>query len=368
MLPATIFNTKKTDYENSTLILGAERPGLLDSINKQHPTLTALYQQLRMQDWDALEFPHTACLLEFKTCSPNEYEAMISTIAWQWEADTAAARTLIPVMAPFITSSDLWKLYSRIGDNEVLHSLAYSEIVANSFEKPEEIISDIMARQNAYDRLEIVANVYGEAYQASHEYALDRIPNNQDLYDTVFKFLLTTYCLESIQFMSSFAVTFSFAKQGRFASIGDTVQKICVDELLIHVRTGEYVLDWELRSERGMMAFNRLRGWISELLEGIVKTEYLWTDRLFENGNELTGVTRPLLYAWVNYRATKVYDFLRMPCPEWIARRVNPLPWMDDWTKINSRQHSPQESRGGNYSLGGFIDTLGNKPIVYNLG
>lgn len=368
MLPATIFNTHKTDYEDATLILGQTRPGLLDSINKQHPDLTALYKQLKAQDWDEFEFPHTNCLLEFKTCSQAEYNSMIDTIAWQWETDTAAARTLVPVMAPFVTSSDLWKLYSRIGDNEVLHSLSYSEIVANSFEKPDEIIADIMQRQHAFERLKLVADVYGEAYQASHEYALGRIPNNQDLYDLVFMFLFTTYVMESVQFMSSFAVTFSFAKQGRFTSIGDTVQKICVDELLIHVKTGEYVLDWELRTDRGMMAFNRLKSWIINLVVGVVQTEYKWTDRLFENGNELTGVTRPLLYAWVNYRATKVFEFMRIPCPESIRQTVNPLPWMDDWTRINNRQHSPQEQRGGNYMLGGFVDTLGPKKIIYDLG
>lgn len=368
MLPSTIFNTHKADYENPTLILGDERPGLLDSINKQHPSLTTLYKQLKAQDWDEFEFPHTNCLLEFKTCSEAEYNSMIDTIAWQWETDTAAARTLVPVMAPFVTSSDLWKLYSRIGDNEVLHSLSYSEIVANSFERPDEIIADIMQRQHAFERLKLVADVYGEAYQASHEYALELIPNNQDLYDIVFKFLFTTYVMESVQFMSSFAVTFSFAKQGRFSSIGDTVQKICVDELLIHVKTGEYVLDWELRNERGMMAFNRLRDWIVQLIMGVVQSEYRWTDRLFQNGNELTGVTRPLLYAWVNYRATKVFDFMRIPCPESIRQTTNPLPWMDDWTKINNRQHSPQEQRGGNYVLGGFVDNLGSKKIVYDLG
>ena len=40
--------------------------------------------------------------------------------------------------------------------------------------------------------------------------------------------------LERLQFMASFAVTFTICSTGLFQSIGTAVQKICQDELEIH--------------------------------------------------------------------------------------------------------------------------------------
>ena len=84
-----ILNLDKTDYEKPSLFMG-ERLGLLDSLNVHYPQLYKLYKDMKAKDWDELEFKFGSSTLnsEFKTCPKNNYDIMIRTLAWQWEADS----------------------------------------------------------------------------------------------------------------------------------------------------------------------------------------------------------------------------------------------------------------------------------------
>lgn len=118
----TVFNVNKTDYTGTKSLFLGQPNGLFDSINKSHPAIWELYKKMKSLDWDENEFPYADCALEFKTCSRSVYEMMIKTLAWQWEADSLAAHNLIPIVAPFVSSSELWALYCQIGNNECLTS------------------------------------------------------------------------------------------------------------------------------------------------------------------------------------------------------------------------------------------------------
>ena len=133
MLDENIFNTHHTYHPKTQSLFLQEKPGLVDSIHKYHPEIWRLYKKLKSLDWDENEFDFSSCMAEFKTCSKTHYEMMIKTIAWQWEADSIAAHNLIPIAAPFVSSSELWALWLEIGKNEMLHALTYCEIVKNIF-------------------------------------------------------------------------------------------------------------------------------------------------------------------------------------------------------------------------------------------
>jgi ribonucleoside-diphosphate reductase beta chain len=361
-----ILNTENTGDAYTPLFLG-QSPGLYDSVNKCHPEITRLYKTMKKLDWDENEFNFGSCLTDFKTCTPSVYNAMISTIAWQWEQDTVAARSVMAILSPFITSSELHAAYSAIQYNEVVHALTYSEIVRNSFDDPALVIEDILSRKQAYARLQIVADVFEETYQLSHRYALGLAPNDQSTYNQVFKFIVALYVMERVQFMPSFAVTFAVANGGDFLPIGDAVQKICQDEFQVHVKLGQTVLDTEMRTDRGLTAFNQLRPWIMEFTAAIVKAEEQWGRVLFSNGQQITGLTEDLLNRWVQYCSDDVYRFFQIkpPSGEFIK---NPIPWIDDWIDLSKRQGSPQEARGNAYFVGGVVNTLQKDVIEIDLG
>lgn len=356
----TIFNTHKSDYNVPSLFLGEEM-GLVDSINKHYPKIWNLYKKLKAQDWDENEFDLTSCNSDFKTCSKNIYEIMLLTLAWQWEADSIASKTLYAIGAPFITSTELTCLWTEITKNELVHALTYSEIFRNSFDDPNEIIPMVQSMHEAVQRSELVTQVFDNAYKVSHNLALGLIDrNSQEAYEAIFMFVVAMYFLEKIQFMASFAVTFAVADSGIFVPAGKSIQKIAGDEVEIHVETHKATLDYELRTERGLNTFNKLKPQILELFKAIIETEKNWIKHLFSNDRELTGMDEDLLISWTMFCAKDPAIFFGF-VEEYEFPEKNPLGFMSEWLNLDKIQPSPQEEKHGAYLLGAITKNLGNK-------
>lgn len=355
VINSNIFNLQKSDYEVPSLFLG-QSFGLVDSVNKHYPELFALYKKLKNQDWDENEFNFSTCLTEFKTVDPNIAKKMITTLAWQWEADTIAARTIFAVTAPFLSSDVLNFGLQRIGDSENTHSLTYSEIVRNSFEDSETIITTILKDQEALKRVSIVTEIFNDTYITGHKLALGVVEKNQDTYNVIFMFFVAMYCLERIQFNNSFTVTFAIAHDGDFVPIGEAVKKICNDELEIHAKFARTVLAIELKTQRGRTAFNMLKDKIQLLLNTVLDTELRWVnEHLFADNIPLNKLSKEQLIDNCLYNAAPVFQFFGMKY-KLDFPTTNNLPWLDGWTKIDKAQESAQELRGGRYFLGGFIN------------
>lgn len=357
ILNKNIFNTEKSDYNIPSIFLGQEM-GLYDSINKHYPKLFNLYKQMKSQDWDEAEFSFHSCNAEFKGCDPITSDLMIKTLAWQWSADSVAARSVYALAAPFITSNEFNALYQLIGSNETLHALTYSEIVRYSFDESAEfILNKIISNQEAFRRLQIVSEVFNQVYEVGHRLALGLISrDSQEAYDAIFMFIVAMYCLERIQFMVSFAVTFTIANTGIFVPIGTAIQKICQDELL-HAKAARTVLDYELSTERGLMAFNRLKETINKLIDEVVLSEIEWTTKsLFVGTDEIVGLNSDQLCKYLYHEAKEVYDFFGMkPGIDITFPDSNPLWFLADWINIDKVQKSPQEEKTGNYVVGSVL-------------
>lgn len=364
-LPIKIFNNQKTDYNSNEIILGQE-PGLFDSISNHHPVLFNLYKRLKMMDWDENEFPYGDCLHEFETASRSDYDMMVKTLAWQWEADATASRAIVNILGPVITDSRVWAGYVLINSNENLHALTYSEIVRNSFKNPEVILDEILKVKEAQERMLTVARVMGEAYDASHSYACGLIPNDQKLYNKIFKFLLALYYLERIQFMASFAVTFAFGKMGRFQPIVMGVQKIAIDEYEVHAQFGQEVIKAMLKTERGRQAFADTQEDGVKLFWEVIMTEVNWLIYLFSEGRELPGVTLKKMIQWVLFNGNAagtftgvkehITDEMRAQFLEATGFELewpekNPLPYMVEYLDLAANQTSPQEVDNNSYMV-----------------
>lgn len=347
LLSENIFNTKKV-YGQDTLFLG-ERPGLFDTVNKRFSRIWSLYKTQKSLDWDENEFNYSSCNAQFKTSKTAS--KMIKTLAWQWEQDSVAARTLLPIMAPFLSSSELQAAYGRVTDNEALHAATYSEIVRLSFDDPRVIIDEVMRVEEAQSRMVVVSKIFDDAYVASHRYALGDIPNDQALYNIVFMFCVAGLVMERGQFGASFAVTFAIADTGEFQPIGKAVQKIAQDELDIHAELAKEVLRIELTTERGQRAMRECLPLIKQLLLEVENSEVTWVDYLHEDDEELPGVTPSMLKDWSRFCLRDVYEFFEFAVPEHFPKS-NPLKYMAKWLNIAATQASPQEQDNGQYKLG----------------
>lgn len=352
-LPTAIFNTEKTDYEAPEIILGTA-PGLFDTINKHYPELWKLYKTLKSQDWDENEFDYSSCNIQFKTCDKNTYDMMVKTLAWQWEADSVAARSIAAVLGPVCSSSEAWAGWVEITRNEIVHAATYSEIVRNSFDNPDDILEEILSVQEAMQRLKVVSEAFNEALQTSREYSLNLVPNSQPVYDAIYLFIVTLLCMERIQFMASFAVTFGICEStGLFQPIGKAVQKIAQDEFEVHVQYGKEVLKSLFKTERGQQAFANTRSRIVAIINEVVASESEWTRYAFSEGRELTGVTAQMMLDWVYFSASDVARFFGVENEvDFPIVQKNPLKYMENWLDMSKIQASNQEEDTAQYKVG----------------
>lgn len=356
MIDKKIFNTEKTnsEYENSALILGPE-PGLFDTVHKRYPKIWDLYKEMKSLDWSEDEFDYTQCNTDFKNCATDVADMMIRTLAWQWEADSVASRSIISIFAPFVTSSELWAAWQRVSDNEVVHAATYSEIVRMSFDNPNNVLSNILAVTESLKRLETVGKVFSLLHVAAHEYALGRIENDQELYNKVYVGICTLLMLERIQFIASFAITFTICGSGLFQPIGKAVQKIAQDELEVHCELDKEIIRVERKTARGKIAHEQTKNQIQQVFEEIVNSECTWvTDYLFADGRSLVGANASLIKNWVLYNAKDVADFLNIESTIKLPKH-NPLPSMEKWLNMNKQQAAPQEQDVAAYKVGTVV-------------
>jgi ribonucleoside-diphosphate reductase beta chain len=260
------------------------------------------------------------------------------------------------VIQPLINSSSMLAASAEISKNEILHALTYSEIVKASFDDPDEVLKEVIANKEALNRLHTVHRVFEETARLSARVILGEVKREDPrVLRQVLLYFGTLLCLERIQFMASFAVTFSIERMGFFLPIANAVTKIANDEFNCHVLFDKEVIKNELKTLEGQKAFLEIKGQLREILHEVVECERQWTEHLFRDNTDLPGLTKESILDFMYYGGTMVANFLGLT-QDFKTVSTNPLKFMEKKLDMNKEQASPQEDKTGNYLLGGFID------------
>ena len=360
------FNRNNDSWKegNYPLFLG-QQPALYDSINVAHPKLFELYKQQKAQDWSEDEINLDQSKIDMMTCPIEVRDIMIENIALQWTADSVASNSIAPCFAPFVTNTEYWTALLKISEIEALHSLTYSEIVRQCFTNPNEIFDKIYTTQAIYDRLSNVTKAFSEAKIAGAKYTLGLI-NEEEAYEAVMNMTVALFGLERLQFMSSFQATFAVVETGVYFGIGKLVQKIMLDERFIHAEVGKYVIEQELKTERGKKWFEKNKLSIYNTIDAIRFAEYDWSAYVFSNGRKVVGLTEASNNKGVDYHAQDVYDVFGFDLP-YERIKKNPLKYMETWLDLNKFQNAQQEADSANYNLNIIIDDMGEDIIEIDI-
>lgn len=348
------------------LFLG-DKPALIDTVNCPYPQLMKLYTQLKSMDWPFNEFPFHICNAQFKAAPREEYQAMINTLGWQWEMDSVAARSIIAVAAPYISSSELSVLWTKISENENTHALSYSEAVKYSFDDPGEVKKAVLELKESQGRMNVVARIMEEAYVVGHMLALNQISRSEPrVYKAIFMFVVALLVMERGQFNPSFAVTFAYASVGKYVPIGSMVQKIQADEFQIHQRADKAILEIEMSTQRGRDFFENNKEEIRSVIEEVRSTELAWNEFNFKSigVDQIAGcLYKYQLDRFVNWNIASINEFFGFEDKD--APDSNGLPnSVFRMFDMNNIQTSPQEQKFGNYLKAFVID---DRPASYDI-
>lgn len=347
----SIFNLKKTDYETKSLFLG-QQPGLFDTINKTYPLIWENYKTMKSLDWDENEFNYSSCMAEFESEDPRKVRKMIYSLAWQWEADSVAARSISHIVSLFDPASELWAAWQRISDSESTHGATYSEIVRASFKDPRKVLEDVLGIVEAHQRLAVVANEFAWIRRRGLRYQLGDVPNDQETYNAIFMFTFLMFVLERLQFMSSFVVTFAMGEEHSFMPACKAIQKIAQDEFEVHVELDRLVLNNELQTERGKLAYQQLKPRMQAVYDAVIEAEVYWLEEvLWEDGFDLKHLNLKQATDWVYWCGLQVARPMGLDLNHPVIDRI-PVHYMKTWLNISDIQASPQEEANGQYKVG----------------
>lgn len=345
-----------TDYDTvrKSLFLGPEL-GLLENLRNEFPLVWEKYKHLKGLDWEETEMNIDSCKVEFATLPVEIVDLMINTLAFQFEADTSAAH-IGRLMYPFVNNTELTVYLIELSKNECLHTLSYKFIVESSFDNPQLFIKRVMSIQESFQRLEKVKSVFTEIFKLGLRYQMGEDIPESTLRKAILKFWVTLYCLERIQFISSFAITFGLAEKGFFIPIAKLVQKIATDEFQIHVQVDKIILKNELAIPEIFSMYLEILPEIEEIVQEVENAEITWLRGfLFKEKSVIAGIQCEKIEQFVIYSAGEVYNFFGLKSPHGQILE-NPLPYMNKWLLIDSNQASPQEENVLNYLLGRFQD------------
>jgi ribonucleoside-diphosphate reductase beta chain len=349
-----IFNVDKTDYKGVSLFLGQE-PGLFDTVNRQYPVIWTLYKTMKSLDWDEVEFDYAPCNAEFLKYSEGYTRKMLVSLAWQWEADSVASRSISHIVSLFNPCSELWAAWQRISDNETVHASTYSEIVRTGMITVQDKLKAVLEITEAMTRLSTVARELTWIRERGLRFALGLVENDQDTYNAMFMFTFCMLVLERVQFMASFAVTFAFGEDDDFMPIAKAVQKISQDEYEVHVDLDRAVLEHELKTERGQIAYQQLKPRMEAVLNEVLTNELNYADFAIPvdepEEDRLKYLDNKGLRQWVLFSGTQVARPFRLEMA-YPQVESNPLHYMKSWLDISDTQPSPQEEANGQYKVG----------------
>ena len=169
--------------------------------------------------------------------------------------------------------------------------------------------------------------------------------------------------LERIQFMSSFAITFTICDSGVFQPIGQAVKKIAQDELEVHQELDKEIIRTENKTEYGKVAKEKTKSQVTEVFEEIVNSELIWTDYLFD-GKQLVGTNAEMVKKWVLFNAKDVAKFLDIET-EFSFPKQNPMPGLENWINMNKQQAAPQEQDLAAYKVNAVVNN--DKDVSFDI-
>ena len=347
------------DIVNADSVFLTEDQGLFDTVNRRFPEIWANYKEMKSLDWDEQEFGFEDCEVPFNTVNPAIADRMRLTLGWQWEGDTTAARAMASIASNFIGCSELAAAWIRIADNENVHVSTYSEIVRLALPSKNDPIHEIIRHAETTRRMETLGKVFSACHKRSLMYGLGMVPNDQETYNHAMLFTTCLLLLERIQFMASFAVTFAIGRipeaQG-FQPIVKAVQKICQDELEVHVQLDKLIIANELRTERGRKFLEECWELIDQMINEVVTSEVNWArfllvedDRPLAAADGSLRLTFEDLRDWIYLAAHDVCAQFGLPCEYPLPEKVAVTEWIGEFLNISATQSSNQEQQNNAY-------------------
>ncbi len=349
-----MFNIKNSNTE-FPLFFGEEL-GLTDAFNVTYPEILTADKAQRNLFWDADEYDLSKDAKEIRSADGAEFELIVRALSLQLAGDSLANGSIAMLFLPIISNPQAKSLVSYWNDTEAVHDRAYSRIVSQCFDDPNELLERVRNDEKLIRRLQPILNNF-----KIHSEMILRIQSGEDVpvserNATVLRTIVSLLGLEGIMFLSSFATTFAVCEAyKKYSIIAKLTGLIHDDESVSHVRNNLTFLNILINKEK-YPEWETVKHEAKEILDTIIDLDKEWVENhLFEGIGEIVGYNAKLARQYTLYLAKPLYDAIGLQW-DYDVIEENPFTWIKYYTKQDLLQTAQQETESGNYMINASLD------------
>ena len=260
-------------------------------------------------------------------------------------------------IAKVCSVSELQYLYNRIGVEENIHSLTYSNGLSIVFgAEAERVLNSVYTDPIIQKRMENEI----DGSEQFIELCINQNRTDDEAKKSLLMLLGAVFLLEGIKFPFSFYVTWAINKAygNNIQGFSRALKLIAWDEMTVHTVTGSTVLGL-LRKDVNQ-GFSHLFEWFDEEMikftEKTVNAELDWNDYLLEDGS-IPGYNKNIGEHFIKYWADRRLKELKIQ-PIYNEKKSDIIDWYNRYRDLNNTTTALQEADSTNYQKGKLSNDL----------
>lgn len=345
----TVFNSESVDFTKQYMFLG-EPLNVARYDKVRYPKFKKLVEQQKGYFWRPERIDLTRDMNDFAN-KMNDVEkfVFVSNLKYQILLDSVQGRCPVQLFGRICSLPELENWLTWWSADETIHSHSYTYIIENVFPDASEIYDSIMVTPEIMGRAESVGRYYEELERNIINWEANLCNDIRKLKESLFLAMVSVYALEAVRFYVSFACSYSFAEQGKMDGNAKIISEINRDEYLHQGATHFILTRWLKGLDDPEMTeiSNRLKSKVIGIFEETFEQEKAWINYLMQHGS-ITGLSSELLTQYLDFLCKTSIENLGLE-QSTFTQEINPIPWMESYTRSSGVQVAPQESEITSY-------------------
>jgi len=300
--------------------------------NANHWLPTEISMQKDVEQWKAPD-----------VLSEDERHALETVLGFFTTADSLAANNLVLATYKHITSPECRLYLLRQAYEEAIHTHAYQYMVESLSLDESKLFNMYREVDSIYNKDSFILS-FNEGIFDPH-FKTGTLEADQKFVENIVVF---SVIMEGIFFYSSFAVMFSFQRQGKMVGSAEQIQYIMRDETM-HLNFGIDLING-IREEQPEIWTPEFQQHLVDLVRQGVDLEVEFAVTCFPKG--IFGMNAESFRKYIEHVADRRLE--RIGLPEQYHTE-NPFPWMSEAVDLNKEKNF-FETRVTEYKVGGSLE------------
>jgi len=347
-----------TNYLSRNMFLDPAGPVTVQRFEEfRYPKIAKFEETARGFFWVPEESSLTKDAADFKEASETVRHIFTSNLLRQTALDSLQGRCPTQIFLPVVSIPELESLCLLWGFFETnLHSKSYSHLIRNIYNVPKDEFNKIHDTQQIVDMASHIGKYYDELYLINCKKELGMPVDEREHLKAIWLALHTSYALEALRFMVSFATSLAMVENKIFIGNGNIISLILQDEIL-HRDWTAYLINQCVKDDSRFIDIKQeCQDEVYQIYMDVIREEKDWADYLFKFG-PVIGLNAQILKDFMDFTA---YNALKevgikynIPAP-----KSTPIPWFNKHSDTSKKQSALQETESTNYVIGVMSDSI----------